>query len=286
MKTTKFQVLIVCFFFVACLSEKQDSDNANNELKSELFANEYGEICLVKENDTVMRTIFKNNEGDVFDTIMSINHNFKMILKNDSFPFLQFHTGGIELSHDCLFIHEFSGVAYLSQFIQIEEMYSRPFYKVNEEVTVKGDVLFNKGIKINGIWLIDAGTDIPEEYLSVCGTIKKEKYPIDYYSTEESPQGMFSDTSIVHYRLIMEDYTIEEIPKQIFNGTAVNIDNQAAFISDLACSEAYYLDKRKPWSEAELNNRIVIEAVLIQTNIGKSVLKNWQIIEALPIHEE
>jgi hypothetical protein len=209
MKTTKFQVLIVCFFFVACLSEKQDSDNANNELKSELFANEYGEICLVKENDTVMRTIFKNNEGDVFDTIMSINHNFKMILKNDSFPFLQFHTGGIELSHDCLFIHEFSGV-----------------------------VLFNKGIKINGIWLIDAGTDIPEEYLSVCGTIKKEKYPIDYYSTEESPQGMFSDTSIVHYRLIMEDYTIEEIPKQIFNGTAVNIDNQAAFISDLACSEA------------------------------------------------
>jgi hypothetical protein len=263
------------------VNKEQDLVNTNNELESELYANEYGEISLVKKNDTVMRTIFKNNEGDVFDTLMSINHNFKMLLKQDSFPFLQFHTGGIELSHNCLFIHEFSGFAYLSQFIQIEAMYSRPFYKVNEEVTVKGDVLFSKGTKINEIWLIDAGTDIPEEYLSVCGTIKKEKYPMDYYSTEASPQGMFSDTSIVHYRLIMEDYTIEKIPKQLFNGTAVNIDNQAAFISDLACSEAYYLDKKKPWKEEELNNRIAIEAVLIQTHRGKSVLKNWQIVEKI-----
>ena len=60
------------------------------------------------------------------------------------------------------------------------------------------------------------------KYLTAEGVIKKEKYPKAYYSTNESEQGIFSDTSIAHYRLIMEDYEIKEFPKHIYKIVIIN----------------------------------------------------------------
>lgn len=216
MKTLKNLFFFSCLYFIAgCISGKQENIyNENKELKRELYANEYGEIELIKENDTLMRTILKNNIGEIFDTTMFINHHNSLISKQDSLPYLQLGMTGIELRNECLIVHEFSNIEYILQFIQIEELYSRPFFKVGKAVTVEGDVRFAKGLTINGIWLYAEDYDkIPESYVAITGIIKKEKYPLDYYSTEESPQGMFSDTSVVHYRLIMKDYTIQDIPK-------------------------------------------------------------------------
>ncbi|MEA1874919.1 MAG: hypothetical protein U9N51_10915 [Bacteroidota bacterium] len=249
----------------------------NNKTIKGLYANEYGEVRLIRQNDTIMRTIFKNNDGDVFDTLMRINYNFKLKQRQTTLRFLQLNWGGLELQEECLYIREYSNFQYLAQFIQIKDMYTRAFYKINEKVTITGEVRFGKGGgTINGIYLINYRKKA-DKYLSIEGLIKKEKYPIAYYSTEESPQGMFSDTNIVHYRLFMEDYEIKELPKQIFKGTTINNNEQAAFIWEFADSEIYFFDNKKPWEESELNKKIKIEAVLIQDAVGKSILKNWKI---------
>ncbi|MCD4793053.1 MAG: hypothetical protein K8R54_07475 [Bacteroidales bacterium] len=275
MKTLNKLLLALCFLFPANLVTAQQFDI--KKIKG-LYANEYGEVKLIQKNDTIMRAVFKNNKGEVFDTLMRIKHDFKLH-RQDSLPFLQLHMGGLEIHDECLYIREYSIVAYLNRFIQIQEMYTRPFYKINEKVTVTGEVYFQKGgTLINGIYLINYFKK-GRQYSTVEGIIKKEKYPIAYYSTEESPQGMFSDTSITHYRLIMEDYEVKELPKQTYKGTTINVSGKAAFVWEFADSEIYFFDNKEPWSKKELNKKIEIEAVLIQDIAKKSVLKNWKIIK-------
>lgn len=275
-------ILFFSFVTLSC-NTKQKQENIVTEktnVKEELYANEYGEVRLIRENDTLMRTIFKNNEGDIFDTTMFINYHSNLILKRDTFPLLQCGMAGIELHNEYLYVHDFSNMATMSQFTRIENIYTRPFYKLNDTVTIKGDIISSKGLTIDGIWLNNTKNErTPEKYIAVKGIIKKEKYPIDYYSTDESPQGMFSDTNIIHYRLIMNDYSIQEIPTYRYKGTTFNQDNQAAFIYEFADSELFFLDNKEPWPENELNKEIVIDAVLVQFINGKSVLKNWEIID-------
>ena len=64
-----------------------------------------------------------------------------------------------------------------------------------------------------------------------------------------------------------------------FVGTAVNINGKPAFIYDYAKSEAYYLDGLENWDAQYLNNKITIEGILIQFIDGKSVIKDWKILE-------
>ena len=159
-------------------------------------------------------------------------------------------------------------------------MKERPFYKIGKKVTVTGEVRFQRGgtPTINGIYL-KKYTKKLDNYFAIEGVIKKEKYPIEYYSTEESPQGMFSDTSITHYRLIMENYEVKELPQQIYKGTTINVSGKAAFVWEFADSEIYFFDNKEPWSKKELDKKIEIKAVLIQDITEKSVLKNWKIIK-------
>lgn len=235
MKTLIILLFVACFCVSACCAtgKQENVSDDNKEMIGELYANEYGEIRLIKVNNTSMRTIFENNEGKVLDTTMFINYDFNLIQKHDSLPFLQLGMSGIELRNECLFVHDFSNIAYLSQLIRIEEMYTRPFYKIGKELTVDGDVTFAKGYTINGIWLSENDSQkIPERYVSIHGAIRKEKYPIDYYSTDESPQGMFgSDTSIIHYRLIMEDYTINDIPQSENLKAIITLHSAARYIN-------------------------------------------------------
>jgi len=89
----------------------------------DLYANEYGTIELSPKGDSLMYGIFKNDEGDVFDTTMQISYDFKLVALSDNLPFLRFHTGGIELRQECLYLHEFSSIQQLARFIQIKNMY-------------------------------------------------------------------------------------------------------------------------------------------------------------------
>ncbi len=243
-----------------------------------IYANEYGEIRLTELDDSTMRTVFYNNEEKVFDTLMKIDHDFSL-LPNDGFPFLHLRTGGIKMRENRLEIHDFAGPAYMAMYVDIENIYDRPFYKLNDTIVINDLVKHQKGGELIKGMYISADTDLPTDFVSIKGIATKEKYPREYYSTADGPQGMFSDTTKIYYRLVIKPIEVKTIPRQTMTGRTMNIDGRAAFIWDFADSEAYYLDQHKPWSENELDKKITIDAVLVQFEDGKSVLKNWQIIE-------
>lgn len=249
-----------------------------NAISETIYANEYGEIHLSEINDSTMHTVFYNNEKMVFDTLMKIDHDFRL-LEKDGFPFLHLKTGGIKIRENRLEIHDFAGPAYMAMYANIEKIYDRPFYKLNDTIVINDLVKHQKGGElINGIY-IHAESDLSPDFVSLKGIVTKEKYPREYYSTTDGPQGMFSDTTKIYYRLVIKLIEVKTIPRQRLTGRTMNIDGRAAFIWDFADSEAYYLDQHQPWSENELDKKITIDAVLVQFEDGKSVLKNWQIIE-------
>ena len=89
---------------------------------------------------------------------------------------------------------------------------------------------------------------------------------------------MFADTTVIHYRLVMDNPKIELLEKTLFKGYPVNTSvNQAAIAWEFADSEAFTLEGRAPWSDEELQKPIRVEGVLVQ-NINGSYLKNWKII--------
>lgn len=243
-----------------------------------IYANEYGEIHLTEINDSTMRTVFYDNEHIAFDTLMKIDHQFSL-LQNDEFPFLHLRTGGIKMHENRLEIHDFAGPAYMAMYAGIENIYDRPFYKLNDTIVINDLIKHQKGGElINGIYII-SDSDLQNEFVSMQAIVTKEKYPREYYSTADGPQGMFSDTTKVYYRLVIKPIAVKPLPRQTFTGRTMNIDGRAAFIYDFADSEAFYLDNHQPWSEKELDQKITIDAVLVQFEDGRSVLKNWQIIE-------
>ncbi len=62
-------------------------------------------------------------------------------------------------------------------------------------------------------------------------------------------------------------------------GTAAMNDGKAMFIWDFANSEAYYLDGVESWDSKYLDKKITVEGVLVQFIDGKSVIKDWKIID-------
>jgi hypothetical protein len=243
-----------------------------------IYANEYGEIRLTELDDSTMRTVFYNNEKKVFDTLMKIDHHFKL-LQNDGYPFLHLRTGGIKMHENRLEIHDFAGPAYMAMYVHIENIYDRPFYKLNDTIVINDLVTHPKGGEmINGIYIIP-NSGLQNEFVTLKGIVTKEKYPREYYSTVDGPQGMFSDTTKIYYRLVIKTIEVKTPPRQRMTGRTMNIDGRAAFIWDFADSEAYYLDQQQPWNEKELDKKITIEGVLIQFEDGRSVVKNWMYVD-------
>lgn len=261
----------------ACASENKPTEWQADE--TTIYANEYGEIHLTPINDTLMRTVFFDNENQVFDTVMRIDHDFEMLYPDDNLPFLWLKTGGIKICDNRVEVHDFAGPAYMAQYVSIENLYTRPFYKIDDTVVIKDEIVHPKGgERLNGIYILP-GTGYQNEFVEITGIISKEKFPREYYSTSDGPQGMFSDTTKVYYRLVIRPIDVKVIEKQTYTGRTKNIDGQAAFIWDYADSEAYYLDNHAPWTQDELDKKITLEAVLVQFINGKSVLKSWEIIE-------
>lgn len=83
-------------------------------------------------------------------------------------------------------------------------------YQLDTIITLSGKIKSDKsGAHINGVYLEKAPN--MEGLLEIKGTLKRVLYPLSYYSTDESPQGMFSDTSVKHYRLFLEPRSIKSI---------------------------------------------------------------------------
>ena len=275
----KYICLFLLSYLVACQNNNVSMNTDAKGYSFEgLYLNEYGEILIKKKNEELVEVLFKNNAGDEYKTEMGISYDFSLMEPVDSLPFLTWRKGGLFLEKGSVSIMEFSARAFLTDHIRIKEMYTRKFYKEGYELKLKAKLIQNKSlVTVDGFHLKDyRGRD---NFVKVQGKVKKEKYPIAYYSTDESPQGVFgSDTSIVHYRLVLEDYTIlENYPKEKLVGYTINIDNRAGFIYEFADSAVYLFDKRRPWKEEELNRKIELEAVLLHEN-GETILKDWKIL--------
>eukprot|EP01034_Spumella_vulgaris_P045182 gene45182-56265_t len=171
--------------------------------------------------------------------------------------------GGVEWNANYARIWEFSSLAFLAQYIRIEQMYERAFFRTGEPITVSGYMTNGKGgAQIDGIYL-NGFTGSEFRYATVHGTVHKEPYPREYYSTADSPQGMFSDNKI-HYRLVMENYEIEKLQVQRMTGHTLNVDGHAHFVWEFADSESYRLDGREVWTKEEEHQKITLEGILVQ----------------------
>lgn len=270
--------LVGAFSFLSC-SANQPLSNSEKELPSgDIYVNEHGQITLNKLNDSIMQVRFENNKGNTFDTVMEIASKENYKLAYGYYPFLKWHWGGIQMHEYTLQVIEFSSMAYINQYIQIENIYTRPFYKIGDTIQLSGLIERSKGdLLLNSMYLSDKNFS-QGDFIQSSGIVKKEKYPRAYYSTPESPQGMFGDTNVVHYRLIFEPITSKKIEKQVFTGTLMNNENDAAFIYDFADSEIFYVDSIQSWNESEINKHVTIEGYLVQFENGRSVIKSWNII--------
>lgn len=264
--------------------QDQTNENISNEFEpkegGELYVNEFGEIELVNVDDTTVRTIFRNNNGDEWDTLMRVINDFELIETSDSMPFLTLGMRGIQKYKHKIQVFEFSSMLFIDQFIRIEHLYDRPFFKSGTNVFFDGDVENGKGATIDGIWLLNA--EVPSynaTYLQVEGTIRKEEFPKDYYSTDESPQGMFGEESGPHYRLVIENASISTPEPSIYGGYPVILaSGEPAIAWEFADSEAYILEGHEPWNRHDLSKRYKVSGYLVQNETG-SYLKNWRIIK-------
>jgi hypothetical protein len=83
------------------------------------------------------------------------------------------------------------------------------------------------------------------------------------------------ESKTIEYREIKyNNYEMET-----FVGTAITNNGEPLFIWDFATSEPFYLDSLKSWDSKYLNKKITVEGVLIQCIDGKSVIKDWKIID-------
>jgi hypothetical protein len=277
--------LLIGFNSLSCHS--QDSETKKNvswnNAEGDLYVSNYGEVRILKMNDTLFQTSFKNNEGHEFDTTMTLIQDDSVFLyqSDDSNSFtLRYNWGGLFFSNDQIQVYDFAGYGMLGAQTEMWDMYYNPFYKVDTKHTIKGLYQRSKSIQIiDDVHVLDRDMTA-YQYYELKGEIKKEKWPIEFYSTNESPQGVIgNDTSELHYRLVLKNWEDVTPVKRIFKGSSINISTgDAAIAWDFADSEAFILDGHAPWTKEEELKSITVEGVLIQNEKG-SFLKNWKIIE-------
>lgn len=265
--------------------EKSVQEKPVSEIQTYVYASSEGQIKLSRLTDSTYFTVFTNNEGFQMDTTLTVGkkEDYRRMLyisPRDSVEnFLQYKKGALVVYENRIDVHDFTSIAQIALETQIRGIYDVPFYLTGAEITVKGDIYSGKvGHHVNGIHL--GFEELPgsnsDSYYEVTGIVSKEAYPVEYYSTDESPQGMFdSDTSKKYYRLVMEDPEIQLPEKEYFKGTTINDSNGRAGIAwELADSELYLIwGKEEGWPENELGKDIGVNAVYVYEN-GISWLKN------------
>jgi len=243
--------------------------------QEKIYENEYGEIRLSRLNDSLVHARFSNNNDRHFEADLKTEYAMALVPHTDSMPFLAYKTGGIEQLHGSIRVHDFTNVAVLDEATGIEAIYTRPFYETGKTVTLCGDIKAEKGgASVEGIYL-DGYAVTEQGYCRVTGIIHKEPWPDGTAPESENQQSIWNDHTVKQYRLVFENYTVTRPDKRHFIGYTININGEAALVTDESDVEAYYLDGAKPWTGKELNRRIELEATLVQFIDGKSILKNW-----------
>jgi hypothetical protein len=173
----------------------------------------------------------------------------------------------------------FSGCSVGSKGVFFHEMSKTP------EIITQGNKLIIKTDNsiINSaliIYKIDCEIDNENNEILLQGfqSVNKEitdSFNIDF--SEKNLQNLFS------YKFFWVDpdknkTELYPIHKQVFTGRTTNLNGEAAFIWDFAYSEAYYLEGLDKWDSLSVNKKIKIEGELVQFIEGKSVLRNWKIL--------
>jgi hypothetical protein len=276
---------------VSCHGNSQAHNSKTEETQKssegEIYANEYGQIEIIPLNDTLCQTIFSNNEGVTLDTTLTVKNDSHNISSFIHMPtpedkWISIGTSGILWNENSLEVMELSGALKLPYRTRIREIHDRPFYRLGKEVELKGNLVNSKdGVYLNGIYieqLMIASYD--DGYYEAKGTLKRETYDKAYYSTDESPQGKLgSDTTVVYYRMVMQDVKLNKPTSTLYRGTKVNSSNKAGIAWELADSEVYLLwGKDDLWPENELGETIELKGVYVFER-GISWLKNVEYLD-------
>ena len=280
-------MVISLLFLIAassCQGQVTDSPNKEKPVTNEnIYISQHGQVELNQLNDSTWQTTFTNNQDFLFDTIMikAAETNKSSIFNNpDEQFFLKYHWGGLSVLKDRIYVVELSSYGLLGTQTDMWGMYQDPFFKLNQTTTLKGNIKGSKGLMaMEGVYFLD-NKITSSQYYELEGEITKEKWPTAYYSTEESPQGIFgNDTTIEHYRLVMKSPKDVTPEMREFNGSTINISTgEASIIWEFADSEAYILEGHEPWKKSEEHQIIKVKGILVQNSYG-SILKNWEIIE-------
>lgn len=202
-------LLFLIMVFSSCEQQTPDHKTSESSLSNSRathYVNEYGAITIEPVAENQIHAYFENNNGIQWDTSFTLNTDNsifessfvkgKKVYQNE-FIFLFISSAKVS-------VLDISGIATLPMKTQIKSLYTRPFFRSDSIITTRGIVKRGKGdIYLNGIFLDEFPSDHFKDTIEIKGKVMKEKYPRAYYSTPESPQGMFGDTTKIHYRLTM-----------------------------------------------------------------------------------
>lgn len=265
---------IITFIVVSFSTFSQALEN------SMLYINEQGQAKITKVNDSLWHTSFETLDGYIYDTTLAIGDSYSVRVKPlDELFFLEYNWGGLSVSESRVSVFEFSSFGRLAYESGMSQIYTLPFIRAEKQIKLEGDLRFTKGHPtLEGVFF-DKPIEVEEKYYRVTGTVVREPFPRSFYSTAESPQGMFSDTTKTFYRLVFKNFTIEVPEPYTYKGTAINDSRGLPCIAwEFADSEAYILDGKKAWKKEELGKSITVKGYLTQGILG-STLKNWEIVD-------
>lgn len=271
---------------MSCKSSLEEKDDlTTQETKDDtslMYIHPEGDLLLQQINDSSWNVSFTNLEGHSFDSVLIASNDrwfFDSFRQKDEIAFLKIGLGGMSLSQSAVSVFEFGGYGVLAHLTEMPHIYNQPLVRSNQEVSIYGDLIRSKSLlSVNGVYLEDVYPPKDGTYMKVVGTVKREKWPIEYVSTDESPQGAVGADE-ESYRLVFVMPKISVPENEIYEGYPVNMDEGIAAIAwDFADSEAYILEGRESWTEEELEQKIKVSGHLIQGPQG-SILKNWEILE-------
>lgn len=167
------------------------------------YGNENGTLQLAQLTDSTYRVVFENNAGKIFDTTAFVRSFFGGIEYEEE-PFLQIGTGGLVREKDGVFVHDFTGIATMLLCTEIRAIYTRKFYRLNEQIRLVGRLKGAKdGKTIQGVYIPPMQIRIGD-YFEALGKIKREKYIVWNGLSADKGGGVDLDTAQVGYRLVFE----------------------------------------------------------------------------------
>lgn len=206
-----FKLFIYCLLlllFSSCNSSIDHEVNTINrqntlENRKSIYVNEYGKLEVTFENDALAHVVFSNNTEETWDTTFHKVYNSTIFddTSTEGFEIFKIKYSIVLISPEKIRVNEISSFAFLQSKTKIKNLYKRPFYKTRQKITLRNTVQKSKKDHlIEGLY-IKSNQSYPRDTQTITGIVKKAPYPLSYYTTNDSPQGMFGDTSKQHFKL-------------------------------------------------------------------------------------